>query len=227
MKDRKSVNGNKGMGVKPLALLLALALLLGGVMGGTLAWLTDKSATVVNTFTVGDINIELKEHDLTTDEEGNYVLDENKEVISNEDYLFVPGDTLPKDPFVRVKAGSEDCYVFIKVQEINNSRMDLNGKIINWAVSDGWTEYAANPASVGTTYYYCTVEKSESDAQILNILKDNQVTVNELVTKTMTEGINNAKPTLKFSAAAVQSAHIVAEAGKTAVDVAFEQIQWN
>ena len=36
---------------KTLALLLALVLLAGGVIGGTLAWLTDKTDPVKNTFT--------------------------------------------------------------------------------------------------------------------------------------------------------------------------------
>ena len=38
---------------KTLALVLALALLVAGVVGGTLAWLTDQTAEVKNTFTVG------------------------------------------------------------------------------------------------------------------------------------------------------------------------------
>ena len=38
---------------KTLALVLALTLLVAGVVGGTLAWLTDQTAEVKNTFTVG------------------------------------------------------------------------------------------------------------------------------------------------------------------------------
>ena len=50
---------------KTLALVLALTLLVAGVIGGTLAWLTDQTDEVKNTFTVGDINIDLTE--TTTD----------------------------------------------------------------------------------------------------------------------------------------------------------------
>mgnify|MGYP002657696211 FL=1 len=46
---------------KTLALVLALTLLVAGVVGGTLAWLTDRTAEVKHTFTVGDINIDLTE----------------------------------------------------------------------------------------------------------------------------------------------------------------------
>ena len=46
---------------KTLALVLALTLIVVGVVSGTLAWLTAKSDTVVNTFTTSDIKVELKE----------------------------------------------------------------------------------------------------------------------------------------------------------------------
>ena len=46
---------------KGLALVLALTLLVVGAVAGTLAWLTAKSDTVVNTFTTSDITVKLKE----------------------------------------------------------------------------------------------------------------------------------------------------------------------
>ena len=46
---------------KSLALLLAIAIVVVGVVAGTVAWLTDKTPSVTNTFTTSDINIELKE----------------------------------------------------------------------------------------------------------------------------------------------------------------------
>ena len=45
---------------KSLALLLAIAIVVVGVVAGTVAWLTDKTPSVTNTFTTSDINIELK-----------------------------------------------------------------------------------------------------------------------------------------------------------------------
>ena len=44
-------------GGKFLALILALALLAGTAVGGTLAWLTADTETVENTFTASDIQI--------------------------------------------------------------------------------------------------------------------------------------------------------------------------
>lgn len=100
---------------KTLALVLALTLLVAGVVGGTLAWLTDQTAEVKNTFTVGDINIGLTE--------------------TTTDYKMVPGNTIAKDPTVTVKANSEACWLFVKVTESEN--LDT---FITYAIAEGWTE---------------------------------------------------------------------------------------
>lgn len=100
---------------KTLALVLALTLLVAGVVGGTLAWLTDQTAEVKNTFTVGDINIGLTE--------------------TTADYKMVPGNTIAKDPTVTVKANSEACWLFVKVTESEN--LDT---FITYAIAEGWTE---------------------------------------------------------------------------------------
>lgn len=103
---------------KTLALVLALTLLVAGVVGGTLAWLTDQTAEVKNTFTVGDIYIGLTE--------------------TTADYKMVPGNTIAKDPTVTVKANSEACWLFVKVTESAN--LD---DFITYAIATGWTELEA------------------------------------------------------------------------------------
>lgn len=103
---------------KTLVLVLALTLLVAGVVGGTLAWLTDQTAEVKNTFTVGDINIGLTE--------------------TTTDYKMVPGNTIAKDPTVTVKANSEACWLFVKVTESAN--LD---DFITYAIATGWTELEA------------------------------------------------------------------------------------
>ena len=118
---------------KTLALVLALTLLVAGVVGGTLAWLTDQTAEVKNTFTVGDINIGLTE--------------------TTTDYKMVPGNTIAKDPTVTVKANSEACWLFVKVTESTNLK-----DFITYAIADGW---AALPGVVGV--YYREVPASDAD----------------------------------------------------------------
>lgn len=100
---------------KILALVLALTLLVAGVVGGTLAWLTDRTAEVKNTFTVGDINISLTE--------------------TTTDYKMVPGNTIAKDPTVTVKANSEACWLFVQVTESTDLK-----DFITYAIAEGWTE---------------------------------------------------------------------------------------
>ena len=119
---------------KTLALVLALTLLVAGVVGGTLAWLTDRTAEVKNTFTVGDINIDLTE--------------------TTADYKMVPGNTIAKDPTVTVKANSEACWLFVQVTESEN----LNN-FITYTIANGWTKlqdgvyYREVPASAaGQTF---------------------------------------------------------------------------
>lgn len=115
---------------KSVLLVLALVLVVSTVVGTTLAWLTASSGDVTNIFTIGDITIELKEHKLQTD--GSLGTDE----VTENSYKIVPGATQSKDPFVRVKAKSEKCYVYVKVT--NNLRID--GAIVAApAVESSWT----------------------------------------------------------------------------------------
>ncbi len=101
-------------GGKSLALVLACVMLVCGAINGTVAWLTAKTDEVTNVFTTSDINITLKEHKY--DSEKNELTDgETSTGVDN--YKMVPGWTIPKDPWVTVKGGSEDCWVFIKVEE--------------------------------------------------------------------------------------------------------------
>lgn len=118
---------------KALALVLALTLLVAGVVGGTLAWLTDQTAEVKNTFTVGDISIGLTE--------------------TTADYKMVPGNTIAKDPTVTVKANSEACWLFVKVTESTDLK-----DFITYAIAEGWT---ALPGVDGV--YYREVPASAAD----------------------------------------------------------------
>lgn len=118
---------------KTLALVLALTLLVAGVVGGTLAWLTDRTAEVKNTFTVGDINIGLTE--------------------TTTDYKMVPGNTIAKDPTVTVKANSEACWLFVQVTKSEN--LDT---FITYAIAEDWT---ALPGVDGV--YYREVSASDAD----------------------------------------------------------------
>ncbi|MBQ5326849.1 MAG: hypothetical protein J6K80_06565, partial [Oscillospiraceae bacterium] len=115
---------------KKIALLMAMVMLFGMTVAGTLAWLQAETDPVVNTFTVGNINITLDEADVDdTDEDGD-VTERDK---ANE-YKMIPGQTYTKDPIVTVKADSEDCYLFVKVIELNNTLPGTTDKVIEWTM---------------------------------------------------------------------------------------------
>ena len=189
----------RGISTKTLVALLSLVLLLGCSLGGTLAWLSDRTDPVTNTFTVGDIDITLTE--------------------TTEDYKIVPGVNIAKDPKVTVEANSEACWLFVKVDEANwpDFKEEDNTTLkVDYTIADGWT---ALPNVTGV--YYRQVVAS-GNAQEFYVLADNTVTVSESLTKSEVQGIGTGEnaPTLTFTAYAVQQEGVktAAEAWKIAND---------
>ena len=101
---------------KLLTMLGAVALIGAIGVGSTLAYLSDTTDVVENTFTVGKVEISLDETD-------NDNLSGDR-VTENEYTNMIPGTTYTKDPTVHVTNDSEDCYVFVKItgiKEIENA----------------------------------------------------------------------------------------------------------
>lgn len=180
---------------KKAALIAAIVLILGSLAGGTLAWLTDTTDEVVNTFTVGNIDITLKE---TTNE-----------------YKMVPGLESKKDPKVTVLANSEDCWLYVQVTEAGGDvTVKEDGKyvtksfadFVEYDMDDGWEE-------LGTDYpgvYYRSVETPAQDSEF-RVLKGDKVTYSETITKEMMDALRadgTELPKLTFQAYAVQRATI-------------------
>lgn len=189
----------RGVATKAMVMILSLMLVVGLSVGGTLAWLTATSGEVKNTFTVGDIKIDIWEHDYNPDNNtlGTTTVKENK------DYKFVPGATLPKDPYVVVENGSEACWLFVTVDAKNNTSNNVT--IVNYTVDSAvWTQVPGK-----TNVWYTQVSASEAAAgKTFNVLANKQVTVSDDVTKAMVTAITQSKPTLSFKAYAIQSANL-------------------
>ena len=188
---------------KLVVAMLAVTLLIGCAIGGTVAWLTDKTEAVVNTFTYGDINIDLWEHayDATTNALGN------SKVTKVENYKIIPGVDLPKDPTVTVKANSEACWLFVKVEKSGTFVTDK----VTYSIDDTvWTQLD-NVAGV----YYKKIDTLTASETDYNILKDKKVTVSQGLTKNEINSIEEGQknPTLTFKAYAVQL-----DAAQTAAD---------
>ena len=179
---------------KSLALVLALTLLVVCVVAGTLAWLTAKSDTVVNTFTASDIEVKLEETKGTT-------------VTGGKEFKMIPGYELEKDPKAWVVAGSEDCYLFVKLDWANNTYTsgETTKSYLDWAIADGWTLVPGE-----TNVYYRTVTSAQmsSDDGATNaypILAGNKVTVSGDITKEQMNAFTDATlPKLTITAYASQ-----------------------
>ena len=169
---------------KGLAMVLALVLLAVCAVSGTLAWLTAKSDTVVNTFTTSDIKVELKE-------------------TTGREYKMIPGYTIGKDPKATVLAGSEECYLFVKLEKSSNFDTYLD-----YAIADGWTQLTTDKdgkAISDLVYYRKVLTKDIGTAY--SVLANDQVTVKGEVTKAQMNALDAAgavKPILKLTAYASQ-----------------------
>ena len=87
---------------KIMAVCLTVCLAAVAVIGGTLAYFTDKDEAE-NVFTVGNVNIDLTEPNW--DAEGSKDAD-----------TVYPGEPLKKDPTVTVDEKSNPCFVRISVE---------------------------------------------------------------------------------------------------------------
>jgi len=166
------------------ALATACVLLLGGVAGATLAWSTDQTEMLRNTFTLGDIGITLAE---TPTEDGDSNPDTNS-------YTMQPGGTITKDPVVTLAASGVDTWVFVKLEKSANF-----DQFLQFSMADGWT---ALDGANGV--FWRTALKSDT-AQTFGVIRDNAVAVRPDVTAALLNTLTEStRPTLAITAFAVQ-----------------------
>lgn len=183
---------------KAIVAVVALVLVLCCAMGGTLAWLVDSTTEVKNTFTYGDINISLWEHELNEDG-----LTLSADVFTGEEqtgFKMIPGNKIEKDPTVTVKADSEASWLFVKIVESDNF-----DSFMEYSIATGWT--ALNDANADGVaddgIYYRTVDATTADTDFA-VLANDSVSVKDTVTKDMLKDGVFVAPTLSFTAYAVQ-----------------------
>ena len=185
---KHAANRRRGVSTRAFVALLAIVLVIGCVAGGTIAWLVSTPDPVVNTFTYGDINIELKE-------------------TTGENYKIIPGVDIGKDPKVTVKPNSEACWLFVKVETTG----EFVANKVTYSVrtgTDGWTQLMVDGKPVDGVYYRevsATEAKDGADYYVLTgsgQYRNGVVTVSENLTKG--ELPPSKEATLKFTAYAVQ-----------------------
>ena len=194
MKNRKTRSAMRRM-LFTLALVLVVAV---ASVGGTIAWLTDKTDAVTNTFTTANIDIDLTET-------WNAMADENSTDYDTWNAKLVPGKEYAKDPKVTVNAGSEACWLFVHVAEANNEAVGLTGKVVDYTVHTEWT-----PVPNHTGFFYREVDATTAAAVSYYVLTGNTtnpngfVKINENLTKEQEEAFGAHTPTITVTAAAVQ-----------------------
>lgn len=185
------------MKTKSKALLLALcavSLVTASVLG-TMAYLTDKKA-VTNNFTVGSVAITLDEAKVNPD--GSPAA--NAERVQSNNYKLLPGQEYKKDPTIHVDPSSEECYLFVKVENgIVDIEKEGSTTVANQMAKKGWK------LVTGNVYVYAdnngkpaVVAKGANIPVFDNITIDGSVTGDELK--------DYANETITVTAYAVQKA---------------------
>lgn len=170
---------------KTLTVALAFVLVIAMSVAGTFAYLTSQD-TVTNTFTVGKLfdgengGMMLKEHEVTQDKDGTYVMPDGAAVVDGNTYENVlPGSTNDKDPFVQITGMTDNvtAYLFVTVSKDDNVDFTVD--------STNWTETELKAKDGGTVYVYkngATVDKTVTDP--IYIIKDNVITINDVAADT-------------------------------------------
>lgn len=192
-----------------MAAVLLLVLALG--IGGTLAYLTSTPDAVTNTFTVGKVSITLVEHAYSTSNPTTLTATESKA----QTYKLIPGTTYAKDPTVTVEKGSEDCYLFVKLEKLHNpdTYLEYTNKLTDG--TSGWTALEDV-----TNVYYRKVTRDADNDQTFALINGNQVTVKSTLDNNNLISITeNTQPQLKYTAYAIQ------ESGFTTASAAWSALQ--
>lgn len=188
---------------------LALVMVAGISVAGTLAFLTDETDKVTNTFTVGKVAITLDETDVDNSTSG-----QDRDTANA--YKLIPGSTYDKDPIVHVTKDSEPCWVIVDVNNgLGNAEAavteDSLGTIAQQIAANGWTEKDG--------YYYKAVTadqlKAVEDGKTLDLTVFTKFAIKGNLEDAAYENLANAQITIK--AFAIQSEGVT-------IDQAYTQI---
>lgn len=157
--------------MKAVTMLLALVLVAGCAIGGTLAWLVDSTDKVENVFTTANIDVTLTE---------TFNTDTNKDGTNDKwQAQMIPGYSYTKDPKVEVSADSVDCYLFVKFEEANNPSTYLT-YTSTLTADNKWTQ--GNGTDIPANVWYRKVMASDT-TRSWELLSGNTISVKDTVTK--------------------------------------------
>ena len=176
--NRRRMSNKKFIAILSVFVMLALTMVVGCAVDGTVAWLVSQSETSFSTFTLGDINIGLTD------------------ISGNQSPKIIPGVEIRRSLSVTVDPNSEACWLFVKVEGTNWPAK------VSYSVAGGtggWTALSGYPG-----VYYREVPAENARTGVEYDVNCN-VTVSEELTKTEVNSIaSGPQPQLSFTAYAVQ-----------------------
>lgn len=207
---------------KSLLTMVAALALVGAVgVGATLAYLSDATGEMTNTFTVGS-GIDMKQDE--SDESTPDNPDDRTE--KGNDYTDIkPGDVLVKDPTVTIIKNSTECYVFMQLSGAD--ALAAQNFAFGGFDATKWIKVDENGDEVDTTKdatldgvyrYYKTVKKSSDDQKLESLFKTVTYSINA---EELEEGVTLSNVVIK--SCAVQADNIEkAYEGSTAEQAAYK-----
>lgn len=169
---------SKNTRTRILLTAVAALLLVTMAVGGTLAWLTDSTKKITNTFDPSTISVEIAE--------------------TTEEYKMIPGETIEKDPVITVTSIDVDAWLFVKVEESANF-----DNFMSYEMAGDWKALTGVDG-----VYYQEIEKNENAQTFQVLAEDEVTVLTGVTKAMMDEIIAGTadKPTLTFSAYVVQKA---------------------
>ena len=166
---------------KILLLALCMVALIAVSVLGTMAYLTSTDE-VINTFTVGKVAITLDEAKVDTD--GKALTGDQAQRVKENTYKLIPGHDYDKDPTIHVTGGSENSWLFIKVENgIAAFEADGDNTIAKQIAANGWSVLNSD---TGIYYKEYSSQETVLDVSIFKTIKlaDNAETKTGWGTKT-------------------------------------------
>ena len=192
---------------KLITLITSVALIAAIGVGATLAYLTQKTDTVTNTFTIGSYEtqaLSLFEHKVAKNADtGDYTM--TTETTTGNTYTAIlPGTTLDKDPAMTLAQGSPSSFLVIKATGLNQLPAGVSVADLD---SNHWMEITVAGASANDTYYiYCPAGNGQAGYLTATELSGAAVTTAPLFTQlSVASSFNGASiGNLVFEGCAVQ-----------------------
>lgn len=181
---------------KILTFGLSMVLVAAIAITGTLAYLSDDTDSITNTFTFGNISMKLEE-------------------TYTQDSKIYPGAVIDKTPVITINANSEDCYAYILVDNefaSNIATLDID--------SENWT--AIGHEGTKTVYVYNSVVENNGNDQALTAIFTQVTFSGENLTSTNIGTV--ADGTITVDAFAYQSAERTQAQANTAALAHFGDI---